>query len=426
MAKVTAYVYDITQGMAAQMSEPLIGKKLDFVPHTGIAVFGKEYFFGGGPAIGEPGKSVPVPVAQVLELGETAKSMEELEKYINDVLALEHNEQNYNLLNHNCNHYADAVAKFLLNGKGLPESIVNIAQEALSTPQGQVLRGMIENMERSMRQGAGGAGGLNPFGNVPPAMPSVPAAAPAAAPAAGSNAELDTALAELASSNSEEARRAALGMLIKLTENVEKNPAETKFRRIKMENAAFKKKIGTAAGGVEVMVAAGWLPDVTPEGEDAWVMHDDAAGQQASIRKCLEAEMAKLPALLTAAPATTAATPAPAAGGYGGMPGMGNPGGLGGFPGMPGGMGGGMPGGLGGMAGNPMMQQQMQQMMQNPAAMQQAMQMMQNNPQMQQMMQDPQMMAQAQQMMQNPQAMQQAMQMMQNGGFPGMGPGGGL
>ena len=40
------------------------------------------------------------------------------------------------------NHYADDVAKFLLNGQGLPSSIVNVAEEALSTPQGQALRSM--------------------------------------------------------------------------------------------------------------------------------------------------------------------------------------------------------------------------------------------------------------------------------------------
>merc|ERR1712194_892970 len=96
-------------------------------------------------------------------LGDTSKTRQELESYINSVLALEHTEQNYNLLNHNCNHFANDVAKFLLDGKGLPDSIVNFGQDALSTPQGQQLRGMIEGMERNMRQGGGGSG-LNPFG----------------------------------------------------------------------------------------------------------------------------------------------------------------------------------------------------------------------------------------------------------------------
>lgn len=400
MPKVAAYVYDITQGMAASMSMPLLGKQIDIIPHTGIVVFGKEYFFGGGPSIGVPGQSVPVKVAQVLELGETEKTSDELETYIRDVLSLEHTADNYNLLSHNCNHYADAVAKFLLGGKGLPSSIVNVAEEALSTPQGQSLRVMIENMERSMRASSGGTSSLNPFGSVGSELPAtIPVAATPAV--SDSNSELEAALSELASSNSEEVRRTALQMLVKMTENVEKSPGELKFRQIKMSNPAFTKKIGTTTGGVETMLAAGWLPDGTAEGEDIWQLNDEAAGKQSAIRKRLEAELAKLPVPKPVPAAAPIPTPAPSSGFGGGYGGLGTLGGLGG--------------------GNPMLQQ----MMQNPAMMQQAQQMMQGNPQMmaqaQQMMQDPNMMAQVQQMMQNPQAMAQMQQMM--GGF-GRGMGG--
>ncbi|OLP89283.1 hypothetical protein AK812_SmicGene29289 [Symbiodinium microadriaticum] len=147
---------------------------------------------------------------------------------------------------------------------------------------------------------------------------------------------------------------------------------------------AFQKKVEAAGGGVEVMLAAGWIPDTMPEGEDCWLLNDDAAQRQASVRKTLESELAKLPAAPAPVPAPTpAAQPA----GYGG-----------GLPaGLPG-----LPGGLGGPGGNAMMQQAQQMMMNNPGMMQQA----------QQMMQDPNMMAQVQQMMQNPQAMAQLQQMM--------------
>eukprot|EP00442_Polarella_glacialis_P037114 CAMPEP_0115058252 /NCGR_PEP_ID=MMETSP0227-20121206/6242_1 /TAXON_ID=89957 /ORGANISM="Polarella glacialis, Strain CCMP 1383" /LENGTH=403 /DNA_ID=CAMNT_0002443209 /DNA_START=64 /DNA_END=1275 /DNA_ORIENTATION=+ len=401
MPEVTAYVYDITQGMAAQMSVAIIGKQIEFIPHTGIACFGKEYFFGSGPCIGVPGKSVPVKVHQVLNLGNTDKTCEELEAYIRDVLANEHTEANYSLLSHNCNHYADDVAKFLLKGTGIPLSIVNTVEEVFrdTGAQGQKLRVILENMEK-MTRGAGGRGA---------SAPSAAAAAPQATPSASSaNPDLEAALSEMACSNSEEVRRAALGMLVKIAENVEKNPTDPKFRRIKMNSAAFSKKVAGAAGGVDAMVAAGWLPDCTPEGEDAWLCNDDAVASQVDVRKRFEAELAKLPALVGAAPAPAPVAAAPAAGGYGGM------GGMGGMPGM-----GGM-GGPGGMAGMP---PGMQQMMQNPAMMQQAQQMMQNNPgmqaQAQQMMQDPNMMAQMQQMMQDPQAMAQMQQMM-----GGMGRGG--
>jgi len=202
---VQANVYDITQGMAKAMSMMLVGKQIDLVPHTGIVVFGREYFFGGGPAVSEnPGQAVPVPVAQTIVLGETSKTPEELESHISNVLAHEHNEQNYNLLTHNCNHYANDVSKFLLNGKGLPDYIVDFGQDALSTPQGQQLRGMIENIERNMRQ-SGASGGLDPFGtNAPDTTSMSPfghhsgASPPAMVPSAGgSHSEIVARLMEM-------------------------------------------------------------------------------------------------------------------------------------------------------------------------------------------------------------------------------------
>eukprot|EP00434_Breviolum_minutum_P034154 symbB.v1.2.030219.t1/scaffold3380.1/size79486/5 len=163
-------------------------------------------------------------------------------------------------------------------------------------------------------------------------------------------------------------------------------------KELASRNEAFQKKVEAATGGVDVMMAAGWLPDTNEEGEDCWLLNDSSAVKQASVRKCLDDELKKLPA----PPASTA----PANTGYS-MPSPPAPGGL---PGLGGLGGGGLPPG---MANNPMMQQ----MMNNPGMMQQA----------QQMMQDPNMMAQVQQMMQNPQAMAQLQQMMGSGGLGGLG-----
>jgi hypothetical protein len=34
MSTVTLRIYDLSMGMAAQMSEPLLGKKIEYIPHT--------------------------------------------------------------------------------------------------------------------------------------------------------------------------------------------------------------------------------------------------------------------------------------------------------------------------------------------------------------------------------------------------------
>ena len=45
---VVVHVYDLSQGMARQLSASLLGFEIPHLPHTGIFVFGFEFFFGGG------------------------------------------------------------------------------------------------------------------------------------------------------------------------------------------------------------------------------------------------------------------------------------------------------------------------------------------------------------------------------------------
>mmetsp|Transcript_24775 Transcript_24775/g.62297 ORF Transcript_24775/g.62297 Transcript_24775/m.62297 type:complete len:125 (+) Transcript_24775:107-481(+) len=112
MPRVQCYVYDISQGMARMMSMPLLGKQVDIIPHSGIVCFGKEYFFGGGVCVTAAGQSVPMPPCEVLDLGEAQKSEAELNAFLAQI-SPQYTVQTYNLLKHNCNHFANEVAKFL-------------------------------------------------------------------------------------------------------------------------------------------------------------------------------------------------------------------------------------------------------------------------------------------------------------------------
>ena len=46
--EVVLHYYDLSQGMAAQLSVQLVGKYFEGIWHTGIIVYGKEFYFGGG------------------------------------------------------------------------------------------------------------------------------------------------------------------------------------------------------------------------------------------------------------------------------------------------------------------------------------------------------------------------------------------
>ena len=45
--------YDLSRGMARAMSMAIVGKQVDGIWHTGLLVYGREYFFGGAVAGGE-------------------------------------------------------------------------------------------------------------------------------------------------------------------------------------------------------------------------------------------------------------------------------------------------------------------------------------------------------------------------------------
>ena len=78
MARVEVAVYDLSNGLARVMSQSVVGKQVDIIPHTGVVVDwgGRrlEYFFGGGICVTPAGAAVPMEACEVLDLGTTSKS----------------------------------------------------------------------------------------------------------------------------------------------------------------------------------------------------------------------------------------------------------------------------------------------------------------------------------------------------------------
>jgi len=158
---VTLNLYDLSMGMASSMSQSLLGKQIDYVPHTGIVFGGYEYFFGGGIQMLPPSQVVQafgISPIRTISLGTTTKSKAEFHRWIDSVRP-QFTQQTYDLFRHNCNNFSDAAAKFLLNGTGIPKEIIDLPKVFLETPLGQMLAPMLSQQMDTMNASVAAAGG---------------------------------------------------------------------------------------------------------------------------------------------------------------------------------------------------------------------------------------------------------------------------
>jgi hypothetical protein len=107
----------------------LTGKQFDLIPHTGVEVYGVEYFFGGGvqalpPATVEA--TFGLKPCEVLPLGSTSMPKEVFEDFLKEI-SPRFTSETYNLFTHNCNNFSNELAEFLL-GEGIPSRIVDMPQ----------------------------------------------------------------------------------------------------------------------------------------------------------------------------------------------------------------------------------------------------------------------------------------------------------
>ncbi len=75
---VQLYIYDLTYGMARQLSFALLGKQLDAVYHTSIVMEGVEYVYDGGLTSMKAGTSHLGHPQEIKDLGKTHKSLHEI------------------------------------------------------------------------------------------------------------------------------------------------------------------------------------------------------------------------------------------------------------------------------------------------------------------------------------------------------------
>ncbi|KAK3588774.1 hypothetical protein CHS0354_003010 [Potamilus streckersoni] len=144
---VKVYIYDVTNGLARSMSPMILGKQLDGIWHTGLVVYGQEFFFGGmgGIETCQPGGTILGNPTKIEHLGKTQVPYEMFVDYLRELSVTTFRAECYHLLEHNCNSFSSEVAQFL-TGKDIPSYVTGLPAEVLSTPFGQMIKPFIDAM----------------------------------------------------------------------------------------------------------------------------------------------------------------------------------------------------------------------------------------------------------------------------------------
>lgn len=142
--KVTLLIYDLSNGMAKQMSQMFLGKMIEGVWHTSLLVYDREFYFGGGICEGAARKTPYGRPYKEIKFGYTELPIELFKEYLRE-LNDKFNTNTYNILYNNCNHFTNEIANFL-TGSNIPDNILNQHKELYNSPMGKMILPMLESM----------------------------------------------------------------------------------------------------------------------------------------------------------------------------------------------------------------------------------------------------------------------------------------
>lgn len=145
---VQLYIYDLSKGLAAQLSMQFLGKWIEAVYHTAVVVGGVETYYGGGIQEAAPGRTPHGHPMRILDIGRTQVPSFVRQEFLIDI-SDRYSPERYSLLNNNCNNFSDEFMQFL-TGQGIPPHITSLPAEVMATPFGRQLLPMLTGMEASL------------------------------------------------------------------------------------------------------------------------------------------------------------------------------------------------------------------------------------------------------------------------------------
>ncbi|CAG8436346.1 1471_t:CDS:2 [Funneliformis caledonium] len=143
MTSIKLYVYDLSLGMARNLSMGLTGNQIDGIWHTSVVVYDLEWYFGQGIFFDPPGTTIYGSPVKIIDMGKTEVPKEIFLEHIEGLREI-YTADKYHLLDNNCNTFSNGLCEFL-NGSKIPDNIINLPAEFLSTPMGRQIRPFIES-----------------------------------------------------------------------------------------------------------------------------------------------------------------------------------------------------------------------------------------------------------------------------------------
>ena len=266
--KVELQVYDLSGGMASQLSPMLLGRTIEAIYHTGVLVYGYEYFYGGGIICVKPEEITRLygmkPI-KTLTLGFTNKSQMELNGHLESI-SNKYTSENYDLLNHNCNHFSDNIVRFLL-GDGIPSYILDLPNEVMKTPFGSMLLPILQKAQKSqaVRSVANvwNANGISPSNVLNKTAGEINNLSNTLSPGSRSksssidSSQLSTKLDYITRKYGWKSQR-ALETLETILGNIIGNPNELRYRSIKATSNTLKSVLNEMNEGLDLLFTLGF------------------------------------------------------------------------------------------------------------------------------------------------------------------------
>ena len=107
-------------------------------------VYGNEYYFGGGIQHAPVGTTPYGKPIRVIDLGVTHVPKDVFEIYLQEI-SPRYTAETYSLLTHNCNNFSNEAAQFLV-GSNIPEYILQLPNEVMSSPMGALLSKLLSSL----------------------------------------------------------------------------------------------------------------------------------------------------------------------------------------------------------------------------------------------------------------------------------------